>query len=89
MLLKRIEARILAPIAVVMLPEALAFAAKGCLAAFERIAGSPLLNTQTVSLLKKIELCFVNNLFLKNVTNPSINYSNTNYGEKDHVFINT
>jgi len=39
-----------------MLPEALIMKRLGCLAAFERIAGSPFLNCFIVSLLKKIQL---------------------------------
>jgi len=43
-LLKRESVRNLAPIVVVMLPEASGFAGFGLLAAFERIAGSPFLS---------------------------------------------
>jgi len=53
MLLKSDEAIDLAPIAVVMLPKRWLLCVA---AAFERKAGSPFLNTLSVSLLKKIEL---------------------------------
>jgi len=57
------EAGNLAPIAVVMPHEALAFV--NCSAAFERIAGSPLLNCFTVSLQKNPQsMCQISSLIL-------------------------
>jgi len=53
--LRRTTAFKLAPIAVVMLPEAQVFAAKGSLAAFERKAGQVLHQSSKISLQKNID----------------------------------
>jgi len=53
------KVRILAPIAVVMLPEALAFAALGCLAAFERKAGPEFQDEESFRFKKFNSFCIL------------------------------